>query len=188
MNWIDSFIKPWMQFSDFSSESGRKECWAFLLGNLIIQFLLVYTSVQSNFLDGFVQEVAGDFILVFSEIFQESDVFIEPPVMTEGRAFFLELVFAFILTGLIWVTFALKPILYYSVILFLMLPISFSDGVVTLQVFSLYSLVVLVPHLALMIRRLRNAGYGPLMYLIQLIPFIGSIVFLFLLISTKNRG
>lgn len=45
----------------------------------------------------------------------------------------------------------------------------------------LYAIVITIPALALLIRRLRDAGYGPQWILIQLIPIAGPFIMLGLL-------
>lgn len=44
----------------------------------------------------------------------------------------------------------------------------------------IYSVAAIIPGIALSIRRLRDAGYSPLLLLLALIPFVGGIVLIIL--------
>ena len=57
-----------------------------------------------------------------------------------------------------------------------------------LVIYILYSLAVLVPGIAVSIRRLHDAGYSGWMYLIVLVPLIGSIALLVLMIQDSKPG
>jgi uncharacterized membrane protein YhaH (DUF805 family) len=53
---------------------------------------------------------------------------------------------------------------------------------------GIYALAVLVPSLAVTVRRLHDAGYSGWVYLIGLIPFIGGIVLLVFTIMDSKPG
>lgn len=60
--------------------------------------------------------------------------------------------------------------------------LSFVAGMIGLGILAtIYSLALLVPSLAASVRRLRDAGFNPLLILIALIPLIGGIILLVLL-------
>ncbi len=59
--------------------------------------------------------------------------------------------------------------------------IGFIGGLIGTDVLSiLYGLAVLLPSLAVAVRRLRDAGFNPWLLLIGLIPLVGAIVLLIL--------
>lgn len=60
--------------------------------------------------------------------------------------------------------------------------LSFVTGLVGLRIIaSLYGLALLVPSIAAAVRRLRDAGFNPLLVLVGLIPVIGWIILIVLL-------
>lgn len=57
----------------------------------------------------------------------------------------------------------------------------FTIGVILLLIFFAYGVAVVLPGIALTVRRLRDAGYNWPYIFIPLIPFVGIFIFIFLL-------
>lgn len=55
-------------------------------------------------------------------------------------------------------------------------------------IYGLYALVMIIPGIAVTVRRLHDVGKSGWMYLIVLIPFIGVIWLLVLLVTDSNTG
>ena len=55
-------------------------------------------------------------------------------------------------------------------------------------IYGLYALVMIIPGIAVTVRRLHDVGKSGWMYLIVLIPFIGAIWLLVLLVTDSNTG
>ncbi len=179
MEIIDLFITPWLEFSDFKSKSSRREFWVFALGNLFVFFLLfivALTSYESLLTDDFREFIEA----VLYDLCQMSAL-----LGYQQHSFVYVGVSAFLLASMVWIAFILCPIAFYAFLFIVLLPISFSTGIYMLQLFMVYSLLVMIPQYSLTIRRLRDVGYGPLTYFVQLIPFVGNLILLFLLIM-KN--
>lgn len=183
MSWIDCFFSSWSKFLDFSSESSRKEFWIFALCNLAIFFLfflfITHTIFSNSILQSDFSELGASSI--FMEIF--SDFQLPTFEWKDGYSFLLELGFSFLVSVVFWLGFVLTPMILYMIFFLIFFPLLFSSGVYPIQVLTIYMLVVLLPYLALSIRRMRNAGYGPLIIFVQLIPFLGPFIYGFLLIK-----
>lgn len=61
-------------------------------------------------------------------------------------------------------------------------------GILPLALYTIYILAIVVPGLAVSARRLHDAGYSGWLYLIVLVPFIGSVVLLVLMIQDSKPG
>ncbi|MBR2260493.1 MAG: DUF805 domain-containing protein [Paludibacteraceae bacterium] len=187
MEVIDLFINPWFEFSDIRSKSSRKAFWVFAFGNLFVFFLFFLFTLSSY--DNLLTDDFRDFVASILSLFSY-DVN-QMPVMSilqdcQQYSFIYKGIAAFLLALVVWIAFILCPIAFYALYLFFLLSID----IYILRLFTIYTLLVMLPYFSLTIRRLRDAGYGPLTYLVQLIPFIGNLIFLFLLImkNPNNKG
>lgn len=77
--------------------------------------------------------------------------------------------------------------LFVAMILDMLLGTEFGLGVYGLF-YMLYSLAVIIPGLAVSVRRLHDIGKSGWMFLIVLIPIIGWIWLLFLMVTDSNPG
>lgn len=182
MEVIDLFINPWFEFSDIRSKSSRKAFWVFALGNLFVFFLFFLFALSSY--DNLLTDDFRDLIVSILNLFCY-DVNQMPVIAVlqecHQYSFIYKGIAAFLLASVVWIASILCPIAFYALYLFVLL----STDIYILRLFSIYTMLVMLPYFSLTIRRLRDVGYGPLTYLVQLIPFVGNLIFLFLLIM-KN--
>ena len=61
-------------------------------------------------------------------------------------------------------------------------------GAISAKLSALFGLAILIPSLAMCVRRLRDAGLNVLLVLIALIPFIGGLVLLVLCALPSKSG
>lgn len=72
--------------------------------------------------------------------------------------------------------------MFFLVHFLITIALSFVAGLVGLRIIAtIYGLALLIPSIAAAVRRLRDAGFNPLLVLIGLIPVIGWIVLIVLL-------
>ncbi len=175
MSWVDYFWKSWTRFSDFTSKSDRKEFWIFALFNLGIFFLLFlfvsYTLLSSQT----VQNLVTECITVVMSIFDIKSA----PEFTWNTGTILipcTIMMAFLLSVSCWILFVSCPIVLFLLVLSTFAAL-FGKGIYPIQVTMIYLLVVMIPYLALTVRRLRHAGCNLIVIASQLIPVVGPIMY-----------
>lgn len=180
MSWIDYFFKSWTRFSDFKSESDRKEFWIFALFNLGIFFLLFLFISYSVLSNQEVLDIVNNSIKTVLSYFHVTNAS-EFPLNADSGIFPWVLLIAFFSSVLCWAFFISSPIFFYLFVLIVTAPVMCLSGVYSIQVALIYMLAVMIPYLALSIRRLRNAGYGLIAFFSQLIPVAGPFIYVFFL-------
>ncbi len=66
--------------------------------------------------------------------------------------------------------------------------VSFLIGLISAKIQFIYALAVLIPSIAILVRRIRNTGYSPWHALWLLLPIIGPIIVLiFAVLPSKGR-
>lgn len=179
MNWVDCFWKSWTRFSDFTSKSDRKEFWIFALFNMGIFFLLFlfvsYTLLSSQT----VQNLVTECVAVVMNFFDIKSA----PEFTWNMGTILipcTVMMAFLLSVSCWILFVSCPIVLFLLVL-LAFAALFGKGIYPIQVTLIYLLVVMIPYLALTVRRLRHAGCNLIVIASQLIPVVGPIMYVYFL-------
>ncbi len=106
-----------------------------------------------------------------------------------GRASRSEYWWSFLFNGVI------ETILYIAAVVIAVAgidPVTGEPGagfMLPLALLMLYSLAIIIPGIAVSVRRLHDAGYSGLLYLLVLVPFFGQLaIFVFMLLPSSPDG
>ena len=174
------FLNPWSDFTNYKGRTSRGVYWTFFGLNMLCIVIFVYASLSQLFQNSVVQDMFREFSSSLVENGMESGY------STWSIAATAKVMFSVAISALLVGMILFAPILFFIVLLTVMVPAFLGDHIVAMQLFTLFMIAFSVPYLAATIRRLHDAGYNGWMFLVQVVPLIGSIALLLMLLMPSQ--